>query len=296
MMRVCPGKTNELFPQDRARGTILVTIRRLDQEGRTYFYLEHPVKINGRVRKYSKYLGKAIPENVDDLKKQFLFEINSSRWAAVSERAKEKVESLKNGLSNEQIEHMQHNSALSFTANSLMISGSKITMLELKRLIEESKVPRWRTPREIKEAKAHYEIARDNYKCTQEFSFGLIVDWHWKLFRESQPSIAGMTKDSIPVAREIDSYYDENSEKVENTMLAALIHRKLIRDKPFIEENDIIARLSMNYLLQMHGYPILDVEFNERKRYESALKKSILQNDESIFLKWFFLKYERKIC
>ncbi len=296
MMRVCPGKTNELFPQDRARGTILVTIRRLDQEGRTYFYLEHPVKINGRVRKYSKYLGKAIPENVDDLKKQFLFEINSSRWAAVSERAKEKVESLKNGLSSVQLENMQHNSALSFTANSLMISGSKITMLELKRLIEESKVPRWRTPREIKEAKAHYEIARDNYKCTQEFSFGLIVDWHWKLFRESQPSIAGMTKDSIPVAREIDSYYDENSEKVENTMLAALIHRKLIRDKPFIEENDIIARLSMNYLLQMHGYPILDVEFNERKRYESALKKSILQNDESIFLKWFFLKYERKIC
>ena len=215
MMRVCPGKTNELFPQDRARGTILVTIRRLDQEGRTYFYLEHPVKINGRVRKYSKYLGKAIPENVEELKKQFLFEINSSRWAAVSELAKEKMESLKKDLSSEQLENMQHNSALSFTANSLMISGSKITMLELKRLIEESKVSKWRTSGETKEARTHYEIARDNYKRTQEFSFDLIVDWHWKLFRESRPSIAGIVKDSVQDARETDSYYDENSKQVE---------------------------------------------------------------------------------
>ena len=295
-MRVYPGKTDELFPQDRARGTILVTIRRLDQEGRTYFYLEHPVKIDGRVKKYSKYLGKAIPENVEELKKQFLFEINSSRWAAVSEQAKEKMESLQNGLSSEQIEMMQHNSALSFTANSLMVSGSKITMLELKRLIEESRVPKWRTSGEIKEAKAHYEIAMDNCKRTQEFYFDLIVDWHWRLFRESRPSVAGMVKDSVPVAREIESYYNENSRKVEKTMLAALIHWKLTRERPFLEGNDIIARLSMNYLLQMHGYPILDLEFNERKRYESALQKSILQNDESIFLKWFFLKYERKIC
>ena len=296
MMRVYPGKTDELFPQDKVRGTILVTIRRLDQEGRTYFYLEHPVKIDGRVKKYSKYLGKAIPENVDDLKKQFLFEINSSRWAAVSELAKEKMESLKKGLSSEQIEMMQHNSALSFTANSLMISGSKITMLELKRLIEESKVPKWRTSGEIKEAKAHYEIARDNYKRTQEFSFDLMVDWHWKIFRESRPSIAGIVKGIVTAAREIESYYDENSRKVEKTMLGALIHWKLTREKPFLEGDDIIARLSMNWLLQMCGYPILDLEFNERKRYESALQRSILQNDESIFLKWFFLKYERKIC
>ena len=296
MMRVYPGKTDELFPQDRARGTILVTIRRLDQEGRTYFYLEHPVKIDGHVKKYSKYLGKAIPENVDELKKQFLFEINSSRWAAVSELAKRKMESLQNGLSSEQIENMQHNSALSFSANSLMISGSKITKLELKRLIEESRIPRWRTPGEIKEAKAHYEIARDNYKRTQELSFDLIVEWHWKIFRESRPSIAGIVKAVVPIEGEIDSYYDENSKKVENTMLAALIYWKLVREKPFLEGNDIIARLSMNYLLQMHGYPILDLKFNERKRYESALQKSILQNDESIFLKWFFLKYERKIC
>ena len=77
-MWVYLGKTNEIFPHDKVRGTILVTIRRLDQEGRAYFYLEHPVKINGRVRKYSKYLGKAIPENVEELKKQFLFEISSS--------------------------------------------------------------------------------------------------------------------------------------------------------------------------------------------------------------------------
>ena len=278
------------------QGTILVTIRKLDQEGRTYFYLEHPVKINGRVKKYSKYLGKVIPENEEELKKQFLFEINSSRWAAVSELAKGKMESLQDGLSSEQLENMQHNSALSFTANSLMISGSKITMLELKRLIEESRVPKWRTSGEIKEAKAHYEIARDNYKRTLEFSFDLIVDWHWRLFRESRPSVAGMVKDSVPVAMEIESYYHENSRKVEKTMLAALIHWKLIRERPFLEGNDIIARLSMNWLLQMHGYPVLDLEFNERKRYESALQKSILQNDESIFLKWFFLKYERKIC
>ena len=278
------------------QGTILVTIRKLDQEGRTYFYLEHPVKINGRVKKYSKYLGKVIPENEEELKKQFLFEINSSRWAAVSELAKGTMESLQDGLSSEQLENMQHNSALSFTANSLMISGSKITMLELKRLIEESRVPKWRTSGEIKEAKAHYEIARDNYKRTLEFSFDLIVDWHWRLFRESRPSVAGMVKDSVPVAMEIESYYHENSRKVEKTMLAALIHWKLIRERPFLEGNDIIARLSMNWLLQMHGYPVLDLEFNERKRYESALQKSILQNDESIFLKWFFLKYERKIC
>ena len=287
----------------------MVTVRKMNQEGRIYYYLEHPVKVNGKVKKHSKYLGKELPANIEEVKEQFLLEIDRSRWYALSKRAKEKLEAIRKNLSSGDLDQFYHDNALSLTANSLRISGSSVTFLELKRLIENSTVPNWRNRDEIMEAKAHYSIVRTIYCEKPQFSIGLLVDWHWKLFRESRPSVAGVVKETLfntlnegytgetegNYSDASGSSYLENAKNIDGAMLAGLVHLKLCRDTPFHEGNGVIARLAMNLILQTFGLPMLNIEFNERKRYEDAIRKSILQNKETVFLKWYFLNYSRKI-
>ncbi len=273
----------------------MVTVRRLEQEGREYYYLEYPVKIDGRVKKYSKYLGREIPENVEELKKQFQFEINSARWSLVSQRAKEKRDSLISKMSKEELEQFHHDNALSFTANSLRIEGSALTQLELKRLVEDSVVPKWRKHDEIKMGLAHYEIVSNFHRNKPDFSFDLLVDWHWKLFRESKPAVAGLVKNKTDGQwiDDLEAIYKEYGENADGVLKAGVIHYAISRVAPFLEGNEIMARLAMNCILLTNDFPMLDIKFNERVRYENAIERSIKKEDEKEFLKWYFLKFSR---
>lgn len=277
----------------------MVTVRKLVQEGRVYYYLEHPVKIEGKVKKYSKYIGKEIPENLEQLKQHFLLEVSSKRWSGTSDRAREIRRELIRGLSEEELDRMYQEIALSFTTNSLRIEGSTITLLETNRLVRESKTPKNRSHEENKETIAHYEIVYKMLKEKPDLSEGLIMDWHWKIFRESRPSIAGLIKTQSPEKKDglqsFFNWYSENSNIEEKPMLAAMTHMRLYSVSPFVYGNSIISRLAMNLILHRYDYPVLDIEFGERNRYHDAIRRATESHNESEFLKWFFLKYSRKL-
>lgn len=286
----------------------MVTIRKMSQEGRTYYYLEHPVKVNGRPRNRSKYIGTSIPENIEELKREFLFEIDNSRWEKDFRKLRLNYMNQEGDTDTAAAGGYAYPFGDVFTSDSLRISGSGLTLREVSRLVERGIVPKGRSNDDIRETIAHHRVFQTLLKSDEDLSLKMLTDWHWNLFRDTKPLIAGIVtgtsekslSDSITgmdVTEQLDKFFrwcNDLPEKVNPVMLAGLTHARLYVISPFKDGNGRIGRLAMNYVLHRNGFPMINIEFGERKRYLNSLYKSRARNDEREFLKWFFLKYRRK--
>jgi hypothetical protein len=47
----------------------------------------------------------------------------------------------------------------------------------------------------------------------------------------------------------------------------------------------------MNFVLHKKGLPMLDIPYEKRNSYYTALERSQVKNNDYIFLHWFFKKY-----
>ncbi len=73
----------------------MVSVKKKIVGKQTYYYLEHSYRENDKVLKKEKYLGKALPKNIERLKKDFIFEIYKKKWL-------EKFEKIRENFSEEQ--------------------------------------------------------------------------------------------------------------------------------------------------------------------------------------------------
>jgi len=93
------------------------------------------------------------------------------------------------------------------------------------------------------------------------------------------------------ILREFFDWYNQNKKKIHPVQLAALAHIKFVSIHPFGDGNGRITRLLMNYVLNNNGYPMLIIDYTQRNSYYTALERSNIKNDESIFTLWFFRRY-----
>lgn len=73
--------------------------------------------------------------------------------------------------------------------------------------------------------------------------------------------------------------------------LAARAHLKFVTIHPFGDGNGRINRLLMNYILHRRNYPMLDIQYKDRRSYYTALERSQITRDDMPFLKWFMKRY-----
>ena len=94
----------------------------------TYYYLEHTIRKKGVVQNRETYLGKKIPKNIEDIKKQFLSKIYQEKWYPILDKIKSgfqgEIKKVPASVENKQMVAF----AVKFTYDTQRIEGSKLTL------------------------------------------------------------------------------------------------------------------------------------------------------------------------
>jgi Fic family protein len=262
-----------------------------------YFYLQHSFRKDGKVVTKEVYLGKKIPQNIEEIKAKLMHEPHvalgkklekirtnfQKEWKKVPQSAKEK-----------ELQEI----AIAFTYNTNAIEGSTIT-LEEARLILEDKVAPSKPLRDIRETESHAAAFLQMLKTDEKLSEKLLLKWHENIFRETKLDIAGRFR---TYSVRVGPYVAPDWQKVENLInqisafvsesnlnpveVAARAHYMFEKVHPFGDGNGRIGRLLTNFILWKNGYPMLIIEYKKRKTYYQALQRT-----EEGFTTYFIRRY-----
>jgi Fic family protein len=288
--------------------TNVVRIVKKARKGNQYFYLEHTVRESGKVRKREKYLGKTIPENINDIIDNFYYEIYIEKWD-------DQLKRVKTGYTKE-ISHMPPSAwekhlndfMIRFTYNTNRIEGSTLTLRETADLLEEGITPGNKPVDHVKEAEAHKAIFYKMLEEKKDLDLDTILSWHHRLFIDTKFDIAGSIRNTSvaisgssfvpPPAIELETLLDEFFNWYEKSkairhpvVLAALTHLRFVTIHPFVDGNGRISRIIMNHVLHHSGYPMIFIEYRNRRSYYTALERSQTLGQDYIFVRFLVRRY-----
>jgi len=286
----------------------MVSIEKKQVNKKTYYYLEQSYRKDGKVCKKTKYLGAALPKNLETLKSDFLTEYYKETWFPFFDEIKTTYARERRTFPSAIAQKDLQQFATTFTYATNRIEGSTLTLKETADLLEHGLSPLRRPLEDVKEAETHKAVFLEMLHYQKELNLSTILHWHKNLFsqtkekdagtiRSYQVGISGSTyKPPYPVEldfllHEFFNWYRSNKRTMHPVRLAALAHLKLVTIHPFGDGNGRVSRLLMNYILQNHGYPMLIIDYAQRKSYYTALEHSQLKKDDSVFVVWFFKRY-----
>jgi len=273
------------------------TLQRKKGNG-VYYYLQHSFRKNGKVITKEKYLGKAMPGNIDEIKKTFLEACRKAHTHDVFEKIRSGFQHEWQSYPTSIKEKIKEQIAIAFTYNTNAIEGSKITLGETRELVEHKIAPN-KPLCDVKETDAHAKVFLAMLN-KESFNTRLILKWHNELFRGTKHDLAGKFREYrvsvgdyiapdwqevVSLIHAIMNFYNEN-QNMHPVELAARMHYRFEKIHPFGDGNGRVGRLIINYILGHSGYPMLIIEYKKRTSYYKALDKS--END---FFNYFARRY-----
>jgi len=286
----------------------VVTVRKRQVGARQYFYLHHTLRTSGGFEARERYLGVRLPPDLDEVKRDFLAEIFRERWYPIFEAIRSNHAKELRNMPRSAVEKNARSFAVKFTYDTSRIEGSRLTYRETADLLERGLSPRARPVEDVKEAEAHDKVLHEVLGYKRDLSLQIILYWHRKLFVETKPDIAGkirthqvaisgsrfMPPSPVEISlllREFFRWYDRSKPSLHPVELAAAVHLKFVTVHPFADGNGRMSRLLMNFVLEKHGYPLLNIPYRDRRSYYNALERSQLKKVDSIFIQWFLKRY-----
>lgn len=262
-----------------------------------YFYLQHSFRKDGKVITKELYLGKKVPDNIEEIKAKLMLEakqVLSEKLEKIKNRFQEEWERYPESAKERELQEI----AIAFTYNTNAIEGSTIT-LEEARLILEDKVAPSKPLKDIRETESHAKIFLGMLTDSEKTSETLLLKWHRGIFENTKPDIAGRFRDYLvrvgpyvapdwhnlkKLLKQLITFVNES--KLDPVELAARAHYMFEKIHPFGDGNGRIGRLLMNYILWKKGYPMLIIEYKKRKSYYKALQRT-----EEGFVNYFIRRY-----
>lgn len=289
----------------------MATIKKKTVGGKTYYYLQHTVRTKNGVETKEKYIGTKPPAKPDELKLQFLAGIYQERWYPVLDRIKENYAKEGRKMPPTALAKQIRTFSVKFTYDTNRIEGSKLTYRETADLLERGLTPRSKPVEDIKEAEAHEKLFYEMLDLKKDLTLQVVLYWHKKLFEATKPDIAGkirqhqvgisgsrfMPPSPIEVPILLDEFfrwYAKNKGKMHPVELAACVHLKFVTIHPFGDGNGRMSRLLMNFVLHKHGFPMLNIPYENRGGYYHALERSQVRKADSVFSQWFFKRYAKE--
>lgn len=286
----------------------MVSIRKKNINGKPYYYLGHSYRKNNKVHKKEKYLGTTLPKNIEALQEELRLEFYEEFWFPQFNTIQTGFNQEKKKLSKSIEEKETKHFAITFTYATNRIEGSTLTLRETALLLEKGITPSRRPIEDVKETEKHQKVFYEMLSSQKEISLSTVVNWHKKIFEETKKEDAGKIRDHAvgisgstykpPYPIELDlllteffDWYKKNRDTMHPVYLAALVHVKFVTIHPFGDGNGRLSRLFMNAILHKHSYPMIVIDYADRKSYYNALERSQLTKDESVFTRWFFKRY-----
>lgn len=284
----------------------MVSVIKRKKGKKEYFALIH----NTGKRQHEKYLGKSIPKNIDEIKREFLLSILCKGWKINIEKIKSEYKKQPKLLIKQNLEDF----SLGFTHDSQKIEGSTLTKKETYNLLRFSLTPSSKPEDDMVEAQRHHRVYLKMIKQMPALTEKILLCWHKEMFEETKKEVAGKLR-TYPVevtnsaskfphwefvpkfVNEFLKEHKELSKKTEPIELAGMIHFRFVSIHPFGDGNGRISRLLMNYILIKNNCPPLNIRYIDRKSYYTSLEKGQTQENEIYFLKWFmkyYIKFNKK--
>ncbi len=272
-------------------------IIRRKKGGAEYFYLQHSFRQGGKVVTRERYLGKSIPDDIEEIKAELRRESE--------EALSEKLERIRSGFQREWARYPSsarekelQEIAIAFTYNTNAIEGSAITLEETRQILEDKFAPN-KPLADIRETEAHAKVFLEMLRTDERMSEGLLLRWHKGIFWETKPDVAGKFRGYMvrvgpyvaPDWSELGKLMKQLITFVNGSLFnpvetAARAHYIFEKIHPFGDGNGRIGRLLMNSILWTHGYPMLIVEYRKRQSYYKALQRT-----EEGFSRYFIRRY-----
>ena len=151
---------------------------------RGFYYMRH--NIHGREKR--KYLGKTIPNNIQDLKKEFLQKFYSDEWnPKIQTLFKNYQQELKTLPALIQLQNFE-SFGVTFTYNTQRIEGSTLTQEDTKGLLIHGVTPNKKSQIDAIETQRHYNlfIRLVSSKKLKIITQDTVLSWHGEIFGQTK--------------------------------------------------------------------------------------------------------------
>ena len=273
----------------------------------SYYYLRH----NAGTNQLKKYLGKKIPENIDQLKKEFVLEFYRTQWnpktEIIFENYRKELNPIEKTIKIKNFESF----GINFTYHTQKIEGSTLTKEDTKNLLMHGVTPIRKSKTDMIETQNHYELFLRliTSKKLKKITIDTVLSWHKEVFGQTMIGESGLTRfHNVTIAgsentefatvpqikprlKKLFDWINNYDKSINPVEFACMVHYDFIMIHPFGDGNGRISRLLMNYILFKYDCPLLDIKFPDRIRYFKSLEKSNLQKNSIYFQKWFMLYY-----
>lgn len=273
-----------------------------------YFYLEHSFRDGSEVRKKEIYLGTKIPNDLEDIKIKFSYQIMKDQYFDKFEKIKRKFSKELKSMPPSAKEKYLNYFMIKFTYDTNRIEGSTITLKETVKILDKGITPKNKPIEDVKEIEAHKKVFNEMINYKRDLSLQVILKWHKLLLERTHSDIAGKTrthqvkvvgsKTKFPYPLEIEillkefiEWYHKHKNNLNPLELAALVHLRFVSIHPFTDGNGRISRLLMNFVLSRNGYLMLNIKYSNRDSYYNALEKAQVKKQEKIFVSHIFRRF-----
>lgn len=286
-------------------------IRKRKLGNKDFFYLEHSLRISRRVKKKEKYLGSAIPKEIEKIKKEFFHELFVEKYKKSLDKIKEEFSKEYKNIPETGKQKYIENFMIKFTYNTNRIEGSTLTLKDTAHLLQDGISPNNRPIRDIKEAETHKKVFYEIVNYKKDLKLDVVLYWHKLLLEQTDNEIAGkMRRHEVAIAgtdvklpyhielnallNEFFKWYEKSKDRLHPVELAALVHLKFVSIHPFTDGNGRISRLLMNFVLIKKGHPMLNISYSDRASYYTALERSQKKQEENIFVQYLIKRYMKE--